>query len=64
MQDSTLTDIDYPVFSIYIFKVNYVFIEEKDNPVGKVAMNEEEHDNFEIDCILNLENLAKTVLID
>ena len=37
MQDSIFTDI----FS-FIFKVNHVFMEEKDNPVEKFFIDEEE----------------------
>ena len=55
MQDSTLADIDYPDFSIFIFKVNCVLMEEKDNPVERVVT--------EISCILNLENLPRTVFV-
>ena len=50
--------------SCFIFKVNYVFIEEKDNPVEKVVIDEEELDGIEINRILNLENLPRTVFID
>ena len=36
MQAFTLADIDFSDFSIFIFKVNEVFMEEKDNPVEKL----------------------------
>ena len=37
MQDSTtFAGID---FSIFIFKVNHLFMEEKDNPVEKVVID-------------------------
>ena len=35
MQDSTLEDIDYPDFSVFIFKVNCAFMEEKHKPVER-----------------------------
>ena len=40
MQDPTLADTDYPDFSIFTFKVNCAFIEEKDNHVEKVDEGE------------------------
>ena len=64
MQDSTFADIDFSDFPTSIFKVNHVFIEKKDNPVEKVVIDEKVVDGTEIDSILNLENLPKTVLID
>ena len=63
MQDPTFADIDFSDFSIFIFKVYHVFMEEKDNPLEKVVIDEEELDGIEIDGILNLENLPKAVLI-
>ena len=36
MRDSMFADIDFSNFSSFIFKVNHVFMEEKDNTVGKV----------------------------
>ena len=36
----------------------------KDNPVEKVVIAEEELDGIEIEDILNLENLPRTMLID
>ena len=59
MQDSTFAHTDYPDFSIFIFKVNWDFMEEKDNPVENVFIDEEERDGIEIYGILNLENLPK-----
>ena len=59
MQDSTFAHTDYPDFSIFIFKVNWDFIEEKGNPVENVFIDEEERDGIEIYGILNLENLPK-----
>ena len=50
--------------SIFIFKINHVFMEGKDNPVEKVVIDEEEPDVIEIDGILNLQNPPKTVFID
>ena len=51
-------DIDYPDFSVFIFKVNWVFME------GKVDIDDEEElDGIEIYGILNLENLPRTVFI-
>ena len=44
-------------FSVFIFKVNWVFME------GKVDIDEEELDGIEIYGILNLENLPRTVFI-
>ena len=37
MQETIFADIDFSNFSGFIFKVNYVFMEEKDNPSEKVA---------------------------
>ena len=59
MQDSTVL---YGFF-IFIFKVNHVFMEEKDNPVSKVVIYEEELDGIEIYGILDLENLPGAVFI-
>ena len=44
MQDSTLAG--YPDFSIFTFKVNCAFMEEKDNHVEKVGVEWEERDGF------------------
>ena len=63
MQGSTFANIDFSNFSSFIFQVNRVFMEEKDNPVGKVVIDEDKIDDFE-DGILNLENLSKAVFID
>ena len=38
-------------------------MEEKDSPVEKVIMDEEELDGFEIGGILNLKNIPTTVFI-
>ena len=38
-------------------------MKEKDNPVEKVVIDEEELDGIEIDGISNLENLPRTVFI-
>ena len=62
MQDSTFADINFSDFSIFIFKVNCVFMEETDNPVEKVVIDDEELDGIEIDGI-NFENLPSSVLI-
>ena len=62
MQDSTLAYIDPPDF-VFISKVNWVFMEEKNNPVESVAIDEEERYDIEIYCLLNLENLPRTVFI-
>ena len=64
MKDSTLAYIDHPDFFIFIFKVNWAFMEEKDNPVESVAIDEEEQYDIEIYCLLNLENLPRTVFIE
>ena len=61
MQGSTFADVDFSNFSIFIFKANRVFMEEKDNPVEKVNTDKEELDGIEIDCILNFEDLPRTV---
>ena len=37
MEETTFTDIGFSNFSRFIFKENYVFIEEKDNPSEKVV---------------------------
>ena len=63
MQKSMFVDIDFSDFPIFIFKVNHVFVEEKDNPVEKVVINEGELDIIEIDSILNLDKLPGIVLI-
>ena len=61
MPDSKVADID---FSIFIFKVKHVFMEEKDNPVEKLVTDEKELDGIHIDDILSLENLPRTMVID
>ena len=61
MQDSMFPDID---FSIFILKVNHVFLEGKDNSVEKVVTDEEELDGIEIGDILNLQNIPRPVFID
>ena len=63
MKDSTLAYIDHPDLFIFIFKVNWAFMEEKDNPVESVAIDEEEQYDIEIYCFLSLENLPRTVFI-
>ena len=40
-----IADIDF------IFKVNHVFMEEKDNSVDKVVIDEEELDDIQIDGV-------------
>ena len=64
MHDPMLADINYPDFSFFLFKVHCAFMEEKDNPVEKVIIDEEELDDIKIYGILNLENLPTTVFID
>ena len=44
MQDSTLAG--YLDFSIFTFKVNCAFMEEKDNHVEEVGVEWEERDGF------------------
>ena len=61
MQGSTFADVDFSNFSVFIFKADHVFMEEKDNPVEKVNIDKEELDGIEIDCILNFEDLPRTV---
>ena len=61
MHDFTFADVD---FSSFIFKVNHVFIWEKENPSEKIVINEEDLDGIEIQGILSLENLLRTVFID
>ena len=39
-------------------------MEEKDNPIEKVVIDEEELEGFELIGILNLENLPRTVFIN
>ena len=63
MQDSTFAVLSFSDFPIFIFKVNQVFMQEKENSVEKVVLYEEELDGIEIDGMLNLENLPGTVLI-
>ena len=43
---SSLADIDFSDFSVFIFEVNHVFVEEKDNPEEKVVIDEEELDGI------------------
>ena len=64
MQDSTFEDINFSNFSSFIFKVNYVFMEEKHNPLEKVVTVEKKIDYIEIDGVWNLEKLPKTMFID
>ena len=64
MHDFTFADVDFSDFSSFIFKVNHVFMGEKENPAEKVVINEEDLDGIETDGILSLENLLRTVLID
>ena len=54
VQYSTFPQITFSDFSSFIFKV----------PVEKVVKDEEELHDIEIDGILNLENLSRTVFID
>ena len=54
MQDPPFANIDFSDFSSLIFKI----------PVEKVVIDEEELHVIEIDEILNLENLSRTVFID
>ena len=51
MQDSTFADIGFSDFSSSIY-------------VEKLVIDEEELHGIEIDDILNLENLSRTVFID
>ena len=48
-------EIGFSNFPSFIFKVNLVFMEEKDNPGGKIATDREKLDGIDIDGILNLE---------
>ena len=52
MQDATRADIDCSDFSIVIFKVYCAFMEEKDNPVEKAVIDEEEHDDIYIYMVI------------
>ena len=53
VQDYLFADIDFSNFPSFIFKVNHVFMEEKDNPVGRVVINGEKLDGIDIDGSLN-----------
>ena len=68
MQDSTFADIDYPDFSIFISKVHCAFMAEKENPVEKFVIDEEELDGIDIYIyiygISNLRNIPRIVFID
>ena len=64
MQDSTFADIDFSPFSSFTFKVNHIFMEEREKLVEKIVINEEELDGIETDDILDSENLPRTVFID
>ena len=57
MQEIPFASIDFSDFSSFIFKVNHVFLEEKDNPPEKVVIDEEELDGLEKHCTWNLEDL-------
>ena len=46
MQNSTFADIDFSDFSSFIFQVNHVFMEEKNNPLERVVMDETELDGI------------------
>ena len=63
MQDSTFAVLSFSDFPIFIFKLNHVFMEEKENPVERVVVCEVELDGIEVDGMLNLENLPRTVFI-
>ena len=64
MQDPTFADSYWFIWFFYfIFKANHVFKEEKNNPVKKVVIDEEELDGIEIDGVSNLENLPRTMFI-
>ena len=54
IQGSTFGDNDFSDFYSFIFEV----------PVEKIVIDEEELHGIEIDGILNLENLSRTVFID
>ena len=54
IQGSTFGDIDFSDFYSFIFEV----------PVEKIVIDGEELHGIEIDGILNLENLSRTVFID
>ena len=64
MQDSTFADIDFSPFSSFTFKVNHIFMEEREKLVEKIVINAEELDGIDTDDILDSENLPKTVFID
>ena len=66
MQVSTFADIDYPDFSIFISKVHCAFMAEKENPVEKFVIDDEELDGIDIYIygISNLRNIPRTVFID
>ena len=64
MLDYTFADTDFSNLSSFIFRVNHIFVGEKDKLVEKNATNEEELDDIEIDGILDLENLPRTISID
>ena len=51
MQDSTFAVLSFSDFPIFIFKVNQVFMQEKESSVEKVVLYEEELDGIEIDGI-------------
>ena len=53
MQGSGFADIDFSDFSNFVFKVNQVFIEKKNNPVENVFIDEEKLDGIEIEGFLN-----------
>ena len=60
IQDYLFVNIGFSNFPSFIFKINLVFMEEKDNPVWKVAIDGEKLDGIDIDGILNfsIENVG------
>ena len=55
MQDSTFPDIDFVPFSSFTFKVNHVFMGEREKLVEKIVINAEELDGIDTDDILDSE---------
>ena len=53
MEETAFTDIGFSNFSRFIFKENYVFIEEKDNPSEKVVQLRKNYGRIILKVFLN-----------
>ena len=55
MQEIAFADIEFSYFFSFIFKVNHIFMAEKENPSEKVVIDGEELDGIKRDGVWNLE---------